>query len=149
MSGLSTSETHFWNFRSLKTETIPGYQVHEINRAAEDFTDKLHRKDKFRIPMKKRSCLKYIFHAVVIVGVIFAGTKYLSGDEVAKAFHTFNYWYAPFILAFSTGYFLLKGWRFVVLMRPISDLPWLTIMKGYLAGQAVALLYLLLLASPS
>ena len=25
-------------------------------------------------------------------------------------------------------------------MRPISDLPWLTIMKGYIAGQAVALL---------
>jgi uncharacterized protein (TIRG00374 family) len=90
--------------------------------------------------MKKRSYLKYIFHTVVIIGIIIAGIKYLSGDELAEAFRTFNYWYAPLILALSTGYFLLKGWRFVVLMRPISDLPWLTVMKGYLAGQAVALL---------
>jgi uncharacterized protein (TIRG00374 family) len=90
--------------------------------------------------MKKRSYLKYIFHTIIIIGVIVAGIKYLNGDEVSHAFRTFNYWYAPLILALSLGYFLLKSWRFVVLMRPVSDLPWLTIMKGYLAGQAVALL---------
>lgn len=90
--------------------------------------------------MKKRSYLKYVFHAIIITGVIIAGVKYLNGDEVTRAFYTFNYWYAPLILSLSLGYFLLKGWRFVVLMRPVSDLPWLTIMKGYLAGQAVALL---------
>lgn len=88
----------------------------------------------------KKDYLKYIFHIIVIIGVIVAGVKYLNGEEVIEALRTFDYRYAPLILALSMGSFLVKGWRFIILMQSISNLPAKTVMKGYIAGQAVVLL---------
>ena len=88
----------------------------------------------------KKGYLKYVFHIIVIIGVIVAGTKYLDGEELALAIRTFDYRYALLIPTLTMISFLLKGWRFIVLMRPISNLPWWTVMKGFIAGQAVVLL---------
>jgi uncharacterized protein (TIRG00374 family) len=93
--------------------------------------------------MKKflRGKLKYVLNLVILVGVIVAGVKYISGQEVLEALRTFDYRYAPFMLALSLAYFGLKTWRFVILAQPIArDLPWWVTAKIYVAGEAAALL---------
>lgn len=88
----------------------------------------------------KISHLKYVLHAAVLVGLVVAGAKYLNGEELIEAVKKFDYSYAPIMLALSAGYLLLKSWRFVLLMRPVSDLPWGVVFKGFAAGQAATLL---------
>jgi uncharacterized protein (TIRG00374 family) len=88
----------------------------------------------------KKSTLKYVLHIVVLIGLIVAGAKYLSGDEVIEALRAFDYSYAPFMIALSLTYLGLKGWRFVLLTRPVAeDLPWYVTFKAFVAGQAAAL----------
>jgi uncharacterized protein (TIRG00374 family) len=82
---------------------------------------------------------KYILHAVILGGVVLAAAKYLNGEEVLNALRSFDYIYAPIILLISAGYIILKGVRFVVLMRPLTDLPWGTLVRGYVAGTAATL----------
>ena len=89
--------------------------------------------------MNKRY-LKYGLHIAILGGLIIAGFKYLSGEEVLNAVRSFDYSYAPFMLALSLLYVLLKGWRFVVLTQPYTDLPWSVILRAYIAGQAATLL---------
>lgn len=84
--------------------------------------------------------LKYGLHAAVVIGLVFAGVKYLSGEEIGSALRRFDYFYLPFMLASSSAYFLLKSWRFSMLPRPVSQLPRATAMRAYLSGQAATLL---------
>jgi len=84
--------------------------------------------------------LKYLLHAVIIIGLVVAATKYLNGEEILRALKTFRYVYAPVILLLSTAYIVSKAWRFAILMRPLSNLPWNIFMRGYLAGTAATLL---------
>ena len=84
--------------------------------------------------------LKYILHAVILIGLGVAAAKYLNGEEVLSALRTFNYGLAPLILALSAVYIFSKGWRFAVLMRPLSRLSGGIITKGYVAGTAATLL---------
>lgn len=90
--------------------------------------------------LEKRDYLKYGLHAAILIGVAIAAVKYLNGEEVLEAIASFNYIYAPIMLALSTIYLLLKSWRFVILMEPFTDLRWLITFKAYAAGQAATLL---------
>lgn len=85
--------------------------------------------------------LKYGLHVAILAGVIYAAVKYLNGEELLSALKSFNYGYAPLILLISTGYLLLKAWRFALLMDPFADgVPRPVTFKAYVAGQAVTLL---------
>jgi uncharacterized protein (TIRG00374 family) len=88
----------------------------------------------------KRGYLKYLLHAVILGGVVLAAARYLNGEEVFNALRNFAYIYAPVILLISTGYIVLKGVRFVVLIRPLTNLPWGTLVRGYVAGTAATLI---------
>jgi uncharacterized protein (TIRG00374 family) len=87
-----------------------------------------------------RRYFKYILHAVILGGVVVAAARYLNGEEVINALRSFAYSYAPVILIISAGYIVLKGLRFVFLMRPITHLPWGTLVRGYVAGTAATLI---------
>lgn len=89
---------------------------------------------------KGTSWLKYALHAAILIGLVVAAAKYLNGEEVLKALQEYNYAYVPLLLALSTGYILMKAWRFVILMRPVTDLDWQTMVRGYVAGTAATLL---------
>lgn len=84
--------------------------------------------------MKRSTLFKYILNIAILVGLALAAYRYLEGEEVLAALRTFNYSYAPFLLSLSAAYIVLKSWRFVPLMRQISNIHWGTIMRGYLAG---------------
>lgn len=89
----------------------------------------------------QKDYLKYGLHLAILLGVIYAAVKYLNGEEIWNALKSFNYIFAPFILLLSTGYLLLKAWRFVLLMEPFDgDLFWIVTFKAYVAGQAATLL---------
>lgn len=89
---------------------------------------------------KKFKYLQYALHVAVLAGLVYAGLKYVEGDAFARAMARFQWGYAPLICALSLGYVLIKGWRFTKMMREITDAPRTTIMKAYVAGQAVTLL---------
>ncbi len=83
--------------------------------------------------------LKYGLHAAVLVGLAIAGVKYLSGEEIWAALGRFDYRYLPFMLASSSLYMALKSWRFSILLAPSGDYKRGTVMRAYLAGQAMTL----------
>ncbi|MCB0165758.1 MAG: flippase-like domain-containing protein [Anaerolineae bacterium] len=87
-----------------------------------------------------KTYLKYGLHLAILGGLIVAGYKYLSGEEILAALRSFNYSYTPLLLALSVAYVLVKGWRFILLTQPYADLPWSVIMRAYVAGQAATLL---------
>ena len=87
----------------------------------------------------KSKYLKYVLHIVVIVGVIIAAVKYINGEEVLAALKSYNYAFAPALLALPALYLSMKAWRFVQLMRPVSDAPASVLFRGYVAGTAATL----------
>lgn len=89
----------------------------------------------------KKNILKYSLHILVIGGVIWAGFKYLNGQEVIDALQSFDYALVPYMLALATAYFLLKAVRFIVLISPFSEkLSKWTVLKAYISGQAMTLI---------
>lgn len=91
--------------------------------------------------MKKTGWLKYAVHALVLAGLLVAGMKYVDGDAMENALARFRWGYAPAILLLSVGYVLAKGERFVALLRRLApNVSRWTILKGYVAGQAVTVL---------
>lgn len=90
--------------------------------------------------LSKGRWLRYGLHLLVLVGVVVAGMRYVNGGDFWKAMHRFNWSYAPLILALTTSYVLLKGWRFVQQMRVLTDTRAGLILQGYVAGQACTLL---------
>ena len=88
----------------------------------------------------KSNYLKYILHAAVIIGLILAAVKYINGEEVLRALRSYNYAFAPALLALSVLYLAMKAWRFVILMRPVSDVPGSVMFRGYVAGTAATLM---------
>jgi uncharacterized protein (TIRG00374 family) len=87
----------------------------------------------------KGKYLKYILHVVVLVGLILAAMKYINGEEVLQALRSYNYSFAPVLLALSALYLALKAWRFIRLMRPVSDVSGNVLFRGYVAGTAATL----------
>lgn len=88
----------------------------------------------------KNKYLKYILHAAVLIGLIIAAVKYINGEEVLQALRSYNYAFAPALLALSVLYLAMKAWRFVRLMRPVSDVPGSVMFRGYVAGTAATLM---------
>jgi uncharacterized protein (TIRG00374 family) len=88
----------------------------------------------------KLALLRWVLNIAVLVGVGLAAKKHLSGEEVIAALRDFNWVYGIPILLLSSVYLTLKAYRFVVLHRPITDVPTWTIMKAYYGGQPAALL---------
>ena len=89
---------------------------------------------------RKRSYLQYGLSVAVLIGLVVAAVRYLNGDEVLHALSTFNYILMPFMLVLSTVYIFLKAGRFVLLIRPVSDVRWGVAFRAYVAGEAVTLL---------
>jgi uncharacterized protein (TIRG00374 family) len=87
----------------------------------------------------KSKYLKYILHAAVLIGLILAAVKYINGEEVLQALRSYNYAFAPALLALSALYLGMKAWRFVQLLRPVSDVPGNVMFRGYVAGTAATL----------
>lgn len=87
----------------------------------------------------KSKYLKYVLHFAVLVGLIFAAVKYINGEEVLQALKSYDYGFAPALLAMAALYLSLKGWRFIQLMRPVTDLPGNVLFRGYVAGTAATL----------
>ena len=87
----------------------------------------------------KGNYLKYILNIVVLIGLIIAAVKYINGEEVLQALKSYNYAYVPVLLVFSALYLALKAWRFVQLMRPVSDVNGNVMFRGYVAGTAATL----------
>jgi len=87
----------------------------------------------------KGKYLKYILHVVVLVGLVIAALKYINGEEVLQALKSYNYTFAPILLALSALYLAMKAWRFIRLMRPVSNVPGNILFRGYVAGTAATL----------
>src|SRR5215210_8471463 len=87
----------------------------------------------------KGKYLKYILHVVVLVGLVIAAVKYINGEEVLQALKSYNYAFAPALLLLSALYLALKAWRFIRLMRPVSDVSGNVLFRGYVAGTAATL----------
>jgi uncharacterized protein (TIRG00374 family) len=65
--------------------------------------------------------------------------KYINGEEVLQALKSYNYAFAPVLLGLSILYLAMKAWRFVQLMRPVSDVSGNIMFRGYVAGTAATL----------
>lgn len=89
--------------------------------------------------MKKFKYLQYGLHVLVLLGLIAAGVKYVNGGEFLRAIHTFNWIYAPLILASTIAYLGVKGWRFVYQMRQMTEANGWVVFRAYVAGQACTL----------
>jgi len=87
----------------------------------------------------KKEYLKYVLHAAIIIGLIIAAAKYIHGEAVLRALKSYNYTFAPLLLGLPALYLSMKAWRFVQLMRPVSDLPAGVLFRGYVAGTAATL----------
>src|SRR5215213_5803290 len=87
----------------------------------------------------KGKYLKYILHAVVLIGLVIAAVKYINGEEVLQALKSYNYAFAPVLLLLSALYLAIKAWRFIRLMRPVSDVSGNVLFRGYVAGTAATL----------
>jgi uncharacterized protein (TIRG00374 family) len=90
---------------------------------------------------KKRNSqiLKYILHAAILAGLFLAARRYLRGEEVIHALRTFDYAYLPAMIILATVYVVLKSLRFVLWMRPVTDIPSGIIFRGHVAGTAATL----------
>lgn len=89
---------------------------------------------------KSKNILKYSLHVAVILGVIWAATKTINGDDFARALHNFNWWLAPLVGLLGLASVTIKGWRFAGLLKQVCDLPTATSVKAYVAGQSMTLL---------
>lgn len=83
---------------------------------------------------------QYVLHALVLVGIGFAGMKYINGDLFWDAVHRFRWTYAPLILGLTLLYVLVKGLRFVRQLRELVPARRSVILRAYVAGQACTLL---------
>jgi uncharacterized protein (TIRG00374 family) len=88
----------------------------------------------------KGKYLKYTLHIVVLAGLFIAAIKYINGEEVLRALRSYDYAFAPTLLSLSALYLAMKAWRFIRLMRPVSDVPGNILFRGYVAGTAATLL---------
>lgn len=89
----------------------------------------------------KKSYLKYVLHVAILLGVVWAGIKYVNGEEVINALEQFNYRLAPVMLALALATLLLKAARFQFLLQPFAPhITWTTGIKAYVAGQGATVL---------
>lgn len=83
---------------------------------------------------------QWFLNGAVLLALVLAGTKYLSGEHFWRALRDFNWLYAPLILGLSALYLALKGWRLSVPLGRLKNVKAGVVMRCYAAGQAVSLL---------
>ena len=76
-----------------------------------------------------KNYLKYTLHAAVLLGIVWAGVKYIDGDSFGKALRTFDWRYTPFVALLGVGSLLIKAWRFATLLKVGNDIPRAVAMK--------------------
>lgn len=84
--------------------------------------------------------MKYALHAAVLLGVVWAGVKYIDGDQFRRALHSFQWGYAPLVAALGLASLFTKAWRFATMLRQTQEIERPTVMKAYIAGQSATLL---------
>ena len=83
---------------------------------------------------------QWVLHATVLIGLCIAGIKYVNGDELSEALKNFRWIYAPFIVALTVVYMVIKGWRLSIPLSRIKSVnPWL-VMRAYFASYGATLM---------
>lgn len=83
--------------------------------------------------------LKHLLSLVILAGVALAAKKYLHGEAVLAALASFDTALLPLLAFLPAMYLVLKGVRFVLMMRPVTQLRDSVIFRAFLAGQAATL----------
>ena len=83
---------------------------------------------------------RWALNGAVLVGLLLAGTKYLSGDQFWSAIGHFRWIYALPILGLMLLYLAIRGLRFGVALRELSGLDRLTAGICSVAGEGAALM---------
>ncbi len=83
---------------------------------------------------------RWALNGAVLVGLLLAGTKYLSGDQFWNAIGHFRWLYALPILGLMLAYLALRGLRFGVALHHLSGLDRLTAGVCSVAGEGAALM---------
>lgn len=73
--------------------------------------------------MTRKAVLKWGLSALILVGLVFTAVRYLNGEALTQAFATFDFVYAPWIVALGLVYPVVKGLRLATLLKPVSDVP--------------------------
>ena len=83
---------------------------------------------------------RWALNGAVLVGLLIAGTKYLSGDQFWGAIGHFRWLYALPILGLMLAYLAIRGLRFGVALHHLSGLDRLTAGVCSVAGEGAALM---------
>ncbi|HEX7003992.1 MAG TPA: lysylphosphatidylglycerol synthase transmembrane domain-containing protein [Trueperaceae bacterium] len=83
--------------------------------------------------------LKYVLHAVILIGLVLAALRYLNSEEVLEALYSFDPFYGVLVLMVPAVQLALKSWRFEVFLRPFGVRHPSTVMRAYAAGQPATL----------
>lgn len=83
---------------------------------------------------------RFAFAALTLVGLVWAGYKYLDINAMMKAWERFSWSALSWLLILPAFYLGFKSLRFVRLLAPLSDAPKSDVMAGYAASQAASLL---------
>ncbi len=85
--------------------------------------------------------LHTVLSVIFLIGLAAAGYRYLSLDLMMQAWRKFSVGTLGILVLLPVLYLLLKGWRFVLLMRPVvEEISDATVLKGYAASQSASLL---------
>ena len=83
---------------------------------------------------------RWLLNGAVLVGLLIAGTKYLSGGEFWNAIAHFRWIYAPLILGLTLLYLAIRGARLGVPLGELSHLDRVTAGTASVAGEGAALM---------
>ncbi len=84
--------------------------------------------------------LKYVLHAVILIGLIIAAQRYLNSAEVLEALRNFDPVYLILLILVPAVQLALKGWRFEVFLRPFGRSNASAVIRAYAAGQPATLI---------
>ena len=83
---------------------------------------------------------RWLLNGAVVVGLLIAGTKYLSGGQFWRAIAHFHWGYAPLILGLTLLYLAIRGLRLGVPLQFLSRLDRLTAGTASVSGEGAALM---------
>ena len=83
---------------------------------------------------------RWALNGAVVIGLLIAGTKYLSGGQFWDAIGHFRWIYAPLILGLTLIYLVIRGLRFGVPLNHLSGLDRKTAAICSVAGEGAALM---------
>jgi uncharacterized protein (TIRG00374 family) len=84
--------------------------------------------------------LHHLLSVILVGGLILAAYRYLSWELMLEAWGKVSWTTLGLLLVLPAFYLLLKGWRFVLMMRTSQELDDRTVLAGYVASQSASLL---------